>query len=160
MTSAIRSLGRMEWQASLLLAVVFGAGVVVGMAVDRTRVPAVAGPMARNGGPLPPYLEDLGLSPDQHAKIKAILDAQKPKVDTVWDGVLPKLHAISDFTFEAIRHILTPEQRQLFDAERPRRDLAPGMPGGPGGRGGRGRAGFEGRGPPPEGRGPPPRERH
>ena len=148
MTNAIRSLGRIEWQATLLLAVVFGTGVAVGIAVDRTRATPAPVPMAGRRGPLPPYLEDLDLSPDQHAKIKAILDAQKPKVDTIWDGVLPKLHVISDFTFAQIRHVLTPEQRQRFDAERPVRDLAPGMPGGRG----------DGRGPPPDGRGPPPRD--
>lgn len=90
---------------------------------------------AAQRGPLPPYLEDFDLSPEQHDKIKSILDAQKPKVDTIMDGVFPKLHVISDFTFEAIRHVLTPEQRERFDAERPRRALAPGMPGAPVGRG-------------------------
>ena len=152
MTNAIRALGRVEWQASLLLAVVFAAGVAVGVAVDRTRANATPLPMGARRGPLPPYLEDLDLSLDQHKKIKAILDAQKPKVDTVWDGVLPKLHVISDFTFDAIRHVLTQEQRQRFDAERPVRGLAPGMPGGRGGR-----EPPDGRGPPPDGRGPPPR---
>lgn len=137
MKNAIRTLGRIEWQASLLLAIVFGAGVAVGIAFDRASAPA---PMAARRGPLPPYLEDLGLTPEQHAKIKAILDAQKPKVDTVWDGVFPKLHVISDWTFMQIRGVLTPEQRRQFDAERPVRALAPGMPF-PGGR--------EGRGPPP-----------
>ena len=155
MTNAIRALGKIEWQASLLLAVVFGAGVIVGVAVDRTRAAASPMPIAARRGPLPPYLEDLDLSPDQHAKIKAILDAQKPKVDTLMDGILPKLHVISDFTFAEIRHVLTPEQRRRFDAERPVRGLAPGMPGGPEGRGGRGGRG-DGRGPPPNGGGPPP----
>ena len=149
MTDAIRSLGKVQWQATLLLAVVFGAGVAVGVALDRSRAVPAPPPMARRG-PLPPYLEDLGLSQEQHEKIKAILDAQKPKVDTIFDGVLPKLHVISDFTFAQIRHVLTPEQREQFDAERPQRALAPGMPMNPQ------REGREGRGPPPDGRGPPP----
>ena len=37
MTNAIRTIGRIEWQATLLLAVVFGAGAAVGAAIDHTR---------------------------------------------------------------------------------------------------------------------------
>jgi Spy/CpxP family protein refolding chaperone len=175
MTNAIRTLGRVEWQAALLLAVVFGAGVAVGAALDHSRAlpmappPAGApvGPAGGRPGRLPPYLETMGLTQDQHAKIKAILDAQRPKVDTVMAGVLPRLQALSDTTFAQIRGVLTPDQQTQFDRERPRRELAPGMPGAPGGRGGRGPPPEgppggppEGRGPPPprDGRGPPPRD--
>jgi hypothetical protein len=152
MTNTIRTLGRLEWQATLLLAVVFGAGVAVGAAFDRSRqAPArmVAGPPPAGSGRLPPYLERMQLTPEQHEKIKAILDAQKPRVDTVMDGVLPRLRAISDTTFARIRDLLAPEQQAEFDRERPRRELAPGMPGAPGGRGGR--ENMDGRGPPPPG---------
>ena len=170
MTSAIRTLGRMEWQATLLLAVVFGTGVAVGAAIDHSRppAPALAPPPPAQGRPgrLPPYLEQMDLTQDQHAKIKAILDAQRPKVDTVMNTVLPRLRALSDSTFAQIRGVLTPDQQVQFDRDRPRRDLAPGMPGGAG-RGGREDGGGppprrppppprDGRGPPPEGRGPPP----
>jgi hypothetical protein len=155
MTSAIRTLGRMEWQATLLLAVVFGTGVAVGAAIDHSRppAPAPAPPPPAQGRPgrLPPYLEQMDLTQDQHAKIKAILDAQRPKVDTVMNTVLPRLRALSDSTFAQIRGVLTPDQQVQFDRDRPRRDLAPGMPGG----GGRGPP-PDGRGPPPDGRGPPP----
>ena len=157
MTNAIRTLGKMEWQATLLLLVVFGAGIAVGAAIDHARAPAAAAPIPPQAGPgrLPPYLERMDLTQDQHAKIKAILDAQRPKVDTVMDAVLPRLRALSDSTFARIRAVLTPEQQTQFDRDRPVRDLAPGMPGAPGGRGGRGRDSFEGRGAPPDGRGPP-----
>jgi Spy/CpxP family protein refolding chaperone len=160
MTSAIRTLGKMEWQATLLLLVVFGAGIAVGVAIDHSRTTVAAAPMPPQGGPgrLPPYLERMDLTQDQHAKIKAILDAQRPKVDTVMNGVLPRLRALSDTTFAQIRDVLTPAQQSQFDHDRPVRDLAPGMPGAPGGRGPRGRDSFEGRGPPPDGRGPPPRD--
>ena len=146
MTSAIRTLGRMEWQATLLLVVVFGAGIAVGAAIDHSRAaPPMAAAPQRGPGRLPPYLERIDLTPDQHAQIKAILDAQKPKVDTIMNGILPRLQSISDTTFAQIRGVLTPQQQTEFDRERPRRGLAPGMPGG------------DGRGPPPrDGRGPPP----
>jgi Spy/CpxP family protein refolding chaperone len=157
MTSAIRTLGRMEWQATLLLVVVFGAGMAVGAAIDHSRaaIPFAAAPPPRGPGRLPPYLERIDLTPDQHQQIRAILDAQKPKVDTIMNGILPRLQSISDTTFVQIRGVLTPAQQAQFDHDRPRRELAPGMPGAPGGRGGR--ESFDGRGPPPrDGRGPPP----
>ena len=157
MTNAIRALGKMEWQATLLLLVVFGAGIAVGAAIDHSRAPVAAAPAPPPVGPgrLPPYLERMDLTQDQHARIKAILDAQRPKVDTVMNGVLPQLRALSDTTFARIREVLTPQQQTQFDHDRPVRDLAPGMPGAPG-RGPRGRDSFEGRGPPRDGRGPPP----
>ena len=157
MTSAIRTLGRIEWQATLLLVVVFGAGIAVGVAFDHSRAePPMAVAPPRGPGRLPPYLERIDLTTNQHARIKAILDAQKPKVDTIMNGILPRLQSIIDTTFAQIRGVLTPQQQSDFDRGRPRRELAPGMPGAAGGRGGR--ESFEGRGPPPDGRGPPPRD--
>jgi Spy/CpxP family protein refolding chaperone len=148
MSGAMRSIGRMEWQATLLLAVVFGAGIAVGAAIDHSRgaaPPPFEG--ARPPGPLPMWLVQMDLSEDQHARIRAILDAQRPKVDAVMNGILPRLQVLSDSTFTEIRGVLTPEQQARFDRDRPRRELAPGMPGS--GRG-------DGRGPPGDGRGPPP----
>jgi len=145
MSSAMRTIGRMEWQATLLLAVVFGAGIAVGAAIDHSRgVPAPVVAEARPPGPLPLWLGGMDLSRDQHERIRAILDAQRPKVDAVMNGVLPRLQALSDSTFTQIREVLTAEQQTRFDRDRPRRELAPGMPG------------SGGRGPPPDGRGPPP----
>ena len=173
MTKGISVLGRLEWQAVVVVAVVFSTGAVVGIAVDRARasrqsmpridgppgapeVLGAPGPRGARGmspppgtpGPLPRYLEDLGLSYEQHEQIKSILDAQKPKVDRVMEVALPSLRAISDTTFVQIRAVLTTAQQSRFDRERPRRALAPGMPGGD-------RGGERGRGPP----GPPPSSR-
>jgi hypothetical protein len=163
MTDAIRSIGRIQWQATLLLAVVFGAGAAVGAAIDHTRslaaspAPAPA-PPPQGARRLPPWLERMNLSQDEHARIKAILEAQKPKIDTIMDGIMPRLRAISDTTFVQIRSALAPEHQTEFDRDRPVRELAPGMPGARGGEGpGReGRPGDGLRGAPPDGRGPPP----
>ena len=167
MKNALHAIGRLEWQALALVAIVFVAGIAVGAAADRARSErhGPPPPEARRGR-LPVYLEALGLTDAQHERIKAILDAQKPRVDAVMEGVLPSLRALSDSTFAQLRGVLTAVQQEQFDRDRPRRDLAPGMPGGPGGpRGGgppsgRGeppdRSGPMGRrGPPPDSRGPP-----
>src|SRR5579872_6730079 len=158
MTGPVRTLGRVEWQATLLLAVVFGAGIAVGIAIDRSRrpppPPREAGVQMGGGrGGLPEWMLALDITPEEHEQIRAILDAQKVRVDTIMNGVLPRLREISDTTFVRIRAVLTPAQQERFDRERPRRDLAPGMPGTRGG------PPPDGRGPPPrDGRGPPPRD--
>ena len=149
-------LARAEFQAVALLVVVFVAGGFVGIAVDRARGgppgPGDGPPPQAQGGPrpgqrLPRYIEQLDLTSDQHEKIRAIMQSQRPKVDTVLAAVLPQLQRLSDSTFAAIRDVLTPAQQKSFDADRPKRDLAPGIPRGAGG------------GPPHEGRRPPPNDR-
>jgi Spy/CpxP family protein refolding chaperone len=169
-------LSRAEFQAVALLLVVFVAGGFVGVAVDRARgrrpppradgPPRGGGPGGMQGGPpqgqrLPPYIEELDLSSEQHDQVRTILQAQRPKVDSALVTVLPALQRISDSTFASIRAVLTPEQQKLFDAARPQRDLAPGIPRGGGGprppRDDRmGPPRDDGRGPPRDGFGPPP----
>ena len=164
MRNAFHAIGRLEWQALALVAVVFLAGIAVGAAGDRARGERRGPPPPeRRRGRLPVYLEELALTETQHERIKAILDAQKPKVDAVMAGVLPSLRAVSDSTFVQLRSVLTAVPQEQFDRDRPRRDLAPGMPGGPRGGGpppGQAdppdRGGPRGRqGPPPDGRGAP-----
>ena len=154
---------RAEFQAVALLLVVFIAGGFVGVAVDRARgrrpPPRADGP-PRGGGPggprqgqrLPPYIEELDLSSEQHDQIRTILQAQRPKVDSALATVLPQLQHISDSTFASIRAVLTREQQKAFDAARPQRDLAPGIPRGGGGPR---QPRDDGRGPPRDGFGPP-----
>lgn len=169
-------LARAEFQAVALLLVVFVAGGFVGVAVDRARGhqppradgPPRGGPQGgmpggmpggpRQGQRLPPYIERLDLSPDQHDQVRTILQAQRPKVDSALAIALPLLRRISDSTFAAIRAVLTPEQQKAFDAARPQRDLAPGVPRGDGGGMRPPRGGGDGFGPPDGGRrggGPP-----
>jgi Spy/CpxP family protein refolding chaperone len=140
-------LARAEFQAVALLLVVSIAGGFVGVALDRARgrrqPPRADGPPrggqgGMQGGPrqgqrLPPYIEALDLSSDQHDRIRTILQAQRPKVDSALATVLPQLQRISDSTFASIRAVLTPEQQKAFDTARPQRDLAPGIPRGGGG---------------------------
>ena len=171
MTGAFRALGRLEWQALALLLVVFATGAALGATAMRLMRPAgplprIAGgpPMGRGGpGRLPPYIERLNLSEAQHQELRAILDAQRPRVDSVMAGVVPRLREISDATFAQIGAVLTSEQREQFDHDRPQRAMAPGMPGGqgrppdgpPDGRPPRDGGGEPRRGPRPDG-GPPP----
>ncbi len=83
--------------------------------------PAPAPPPAQEDPDLPPYSVDL--TQDQHTKIKAILDAQRPKVDTVMNTVLPRLRSAERFHVRADSRSPTPDQQVQFDRDRPRRDL-------------------------------------
>jgi Spy/CpxP family protein refolding chaperone len=173
MSEPVKAVGRIEWQAFLILALVFGTGAGLGVAFERTRRPPP--PQDDRGGPppgqgngpqgaplangqrrLPPFLERLALTDSQRAAIHRVLETQRPRTDSVMASVLPRLQAITDSTYAAIGTLLTPEQQKEFEATRPRRGFGPGMPGGP--RGGGRPDGPRGdrRGPPPEGRGPPP----
>ena len=170
MSEPVKAVGRVEWQAFLILALVFGTGAGLGVAFERTRRPPP--PRDERGGPppgqgngppgaprangprrLPPFLERLALTDSQRAAIHRVLEVQRPRTDSVMASVMPRLQAITDSTYAAIGTLLTPEQQKEFEATRPRRGFVPGMPGGPRDGGG---ARDDRRGPPPEGRGPPP----
>ena len=176
MSEPIKAVGRVEWQAFLILALVFGAGGALGVAFERVREPGP--PPEREGPPpggprpgenpgepprppeprtraeslrVPRYFEQLNPTDSQRLAIRTLLEAQRPKADSAMATVLPRLRAITDSTFEAIGRLLTPEQRKRYDATKPQRALVP-MPGNrmggpPGMRGGGG--------PPPDGMGPP-----
>ncbi|MBI3790852.1 MAG: hypothetical protein HY275_08235 [Gemmatimonadetes bacterium] len=184
MSEPVKAVGRIEWQAFFILALVFGVGTALGVAVERARPhgpppreddrPPRPGDGQRPGDPgrnpggpdgaqvpesqrrLPPFLEQLAISDSQRAQIHRILAATRPRVDSVMATVVPRLQAITDSTYADIGRVLTPAQRKTFEATRPRRGFIPGMPGG--GRPGMG-PGPDGRRGPPDGfdrGGPPP----
>lgn len=155
MTDTIESIGRMRWRGLLVLALVFGAGLLGGSAAERLRAARVTPDEPRRPpgrDRLPPGLERLGLTGAQRDSVFAILDRARPHTDSLMRSVMPALRAVMDSTRERIEAVLTPEQRARFRRERPRgrpADAPPGLgaPEGP--------PPF---GPPPDGPpGPPPR---
>lgn len=149
MKDGFESLGRVRLQGLLLLAVAFAAGIAGGMALERVRAvrswraaerPFVeAGP--RGMRPLALF-EQLDLTDEQRARIRAIVEASRPAIDSVFRLTAPQIAAIHDSVRAEIRTLLTPEQQERFD------ELEPGWgprggpgewgPPGPGGRGGQG----------------------
>lgn len=144
MTDAIESLGRIRIQAIVLLIVAFVAGGLAGAAVEHVRLahrrpafPMGPGPAfgALRGG-VPGYYNRLGLSPDQRARISAILKRAQPRTDSLLNETLPQLRAITDSVRREIRAVLTPDQAARLDRERRRRGwqetgIRPVPPGGP-----------------------------
>jgi hypothetical protein len=181
-SDVVKSVGRIEWQAFLILALVFGAGGALGVAVERAWHPRPVREAMGPGGPppgndpgrpngppegppgmpndstadarrrLPPFLEQLQLTDSQRVKIHAVLRHTRPRVDSVMGTVVPRLQAISDSAYAEIGRVLTEAQRKTYEATRPRRGLIPGMPGANGGPRGPGMGGPPGGGP----NGPPP----
>ena len=104
------------------------------MAADRTRMLAVGvlaatflgGALAGAGvhhalrprPPLGPFdlpERELHLSDEQHAKIRAIMEAHQPRIAEVTNDALPRLRPIADEIRAQMREVLTPEQRDTLD---------------------------------------------
>jgi len=164
---------RVRLLAVAVLGVTFLSGLVAGVGLGRVLGPPPPPPAV---GPEPPFLPlgMLKLTPAQDLQVRQILERHRPEVEAVLRGTFPKVRVINEQVMAEIRDVLTPEQRERFDAlkdSRPPRDGPPGMRlpfSGPEGMGppgdGLGPPGgrpppFFGGGPPPEGRGPPPENR-
>ena len=120
---------RIRLISGLILFFTFSAGVLVGAGVDRYFRPHRMGPPILR---LP--LGELELTPDQDARVRAIIDAHRAELEGIVRSSFPRVRAIHERIDAEVRAILTPEQRRRLDeiqARRPPPRLAPpGMPGG------------------------------
>ncbi len=128
----IESLGRIRLQGLALLGLTFLIGTLVGVAGDRALLqperpshPFGPGRVSFDGirgthSTLPPHLERLNLSNEQRAAIVAILERTRPTTDSILGTFLPRLRAVRDSIGEAIRVVLTPEQRERLERDFPR----------------------------------------
>lgn len=101
------------------------AGIALGVAGDRVvydtrheRAPDSRAYWNRLG-------KEWGLSADQRRVIDSLMDAQREKITAIYAPLHPSLDSayersrrVSDSTQEALRQILTPEQRAKLDAMR------------------------------------------
>jgi Spy/CpxP family protein refolding chaperone len=115
------------WTALILLGVFLaGAATGVGLAHFLRPPPRPAGPPGR-GGMLPPPLVELGLSPEQAEKARAIFERLRPEMEAAIQESFPRVRAIQERAEAEVRALLTPEQAARFDAARARRPPFPGM---------------------------------
>ena len=128
---------RARWTALALLLLAFVAGALGGVAADRllgtppgdaaTGPPPRAGslrPGARPGAIFPAGVQlarELDLSTEQRRRIQVILAQERMKADSVMRAVRPLLQARYDSSLQAVREVLTPEQRERFDQLREER---------------------------------------
>lgn len=114
-----------------VLAAVFLAGGVTGVAIDRTVMPA--GAMAAEAGDddgrrddddddddrrRSDLLDRLDLTEDQSVHVDSIRDRWHERVEMFWDTAGPRIRAIAESARAEIRTVLTPEQRARYDSLR------------------------------------------
>ena len=99
----------------LLLLAMFGAGVAVGIGLERVRP---ADP-ARNISLItrvPSLLKSVGLSPAQQRAVDSLINGGAPRALAAMRETVPILRAVADSLDTELRQILTPAQRARFDS--------------------------------------------
>src|ERR1019366_4477296 len=127
MKEGVESLGRVRAQAMVLLVIAFLAGAFVGGTIERVMIrPSRSGVMGSRGGyarggaqnaraprapgSLPSWYEPLGLSPDQRAKIEAILAKRTARLDSVMKSACTVIGPARDSSSKEADAVLTSEQ--------------------------------------------------
>lgn len=117
---------------TLVLIITFVAGALAGAAVFRVvsaeHAPAAAPPPPEpregermRGGPRRLLLDEqfskeLGLSAEQRAQIKAILDKRDAEAKKMWQTFEPRLHQFGEAVHKEIQAVLTADQQKQLDA--------------------------------------------
>lgn len=109
-------LGTMRLRAFFLLAAMFVVGALAGAGLVRhLGLPAPQPPR-------PPPLEALarlGLTPDQEAKARAVIERHRPELDAIVQETMPRVRAVQDAIDRELAALLTPEQaRRLEELKR------------------------------------------
>jgi len=144
---------RIRLMTALVIVGTFVAGVAAGLGLARW-----IRPPERPPPPMGLPLGELGLSPEQEAKARAIGERHRAELEAILRDTYPKVRAINEKLDAEVREILTPAQRRRLDEIEARRrpprpgPRPPGREGPPGPGGGR----PPGHRPPPPGEGPPP----
>lgn len=105
--------------AVLVVAITFGAGIAVGVFVDRAL-------MVRQGRPdhVPPFASNmmaqrlarhLDLTPAQRRQVEQILERRHARMNKLWSSVQPDVRREIESTNEEIERVLTPQQRAEFE---------------------------------------------
>jgi Spy/CpxP family protein refolding chaperone len=135
--------------AALVMIVAVLAGIIVGVAADRTLLSQPHrgfghDPRGPHGPPRDRefrerFAREVGLTPEQQTRVDSLMDRQGRELRMVRRQVQPQLDSIITQTRRALDSVLTPEQRKKAEAIRRRHPPPPGPPpgeflGGPGDR--------------------------
>ena len=119
-------MARLRAQGLAVLAVAFLGGVLAGAAIEHWRIssrPAemvetapvppeqVIENMKMGGSGIPVLYEALQLTPEQRREIQTIMQANRPRTDSLLHRTWPQLRALLDSVRRQIEQVLTPEQR-------------------------------------------------
>lgn len=131
---SITTLRYVRLQGLGILLAVFIAGVLAGAAIEHLRAPArvsVLAPlvsavptqdvitnMKLAGNGIPVVYEALGLTERQRDRIRAIMDANRPRTDSLLRTTWPALRALLDTVRQQVEQTLTTDQRAQLAAMR------------------------------------------
>jgi Spy/CpxP family protein refolding chaperone len=127
MASADPSMLRVRVVTALVIAGVFVSGAVVGAGIYRwgsSAGPAEGLPHGQGAGLWLP-LEGLDLTPEQDAKVSAIMDQRRGELESIVRQTFPQVRAINEQMQQEVRAILTPEQQRRWDEQKLRRPSGP-----------------------------------
>lgn len=118
-----RPSGRARLLGIALLVATFATGMLAGAAFNRALVAREPAPVQEPGwhchGPhgkkTSMILDRLDLSPDQRARVDAVMARRRAQADAFWEREGPRMRGIVDSTRAEIRAILTPAQRAEYD---------------------------------------------
>lgn len=126
------ALGRARALGVAVLVAIFVSGALAGAAVEHLRrresrpiapaepalTPQVIENMKMGFGGVPVMYEALGLTEEQRQRIRQIIDASRPKTDSLLRDTWPALRAIIDSVRGQVDQVLTTEQRARLAAMR------------------------------------------
>lgn len=102
--------------AAVMLVLVFGVGGLTGMALEEgLGLDWFDFLDEDNEEADDQILAGLQLSEEQRAQIDEIRDAQEERLEEYWESRIPDMRGIVVISYEEIRAVLTPEQREVFD---------------------------------------------
>jgi|SRR4051812_45561554 Spy/CpxP family protein refolding chaperone len=121
------SILRIRIVTALIIAAVFLSGALVGAGIYRWGSSAgLSGDMPHGQGAavwLP--LEELDLTPEQDAKVSAVMDRHRVELDAIVRESFPRVRAINAQVQKEVRDLLTPEQQKNFDELKRRGPMGP-----------------------------------
>ncbi|MBI4521249.1 MAG: hypothetical protein HY701_10455 [Gemmatimonadetes bacterium] len=128
------TVSRTRLATASILAIVFGAGGMVGAAVYSLVVPSqradaadvrmapATQPAESTAVPRTRIVDQVGLTRDQKWVVDSIVEFRRENASQLWREWRATFDALSDSTRAEIQKILTPEQRVLYDSLRRERD--------------------------------------
>jgi hypothetical protein len=136
---------RLRISATAILVLVFGSGIVVGLALDRAVTPATGAPSdlttvavtesdedpEEADAPRGYVIDQVTMEPDQRVQVDSILESYRQQVAEAAEAHRLEYSALAAATREAFRGILSEEQQAQYDslleirrAEREREEAA------------------------------------
>jgi Spy/CpxP family protein refolding chaperone len=104
--------GGIRAMTALVIIGTFLSGALSGAGMYHWLLPYRSHPLHHPGGP--PFAE-LGLSAEQEAKAKAIMDAHRPELENILHDTFPKVRAVHERIDGELRALLNADQRKRFD---------------------------------------------